>query len=68
MYTLTLNLFFITVVITHQNCHSFNIFTDDCENISQQNDVDLYDGKIDGVTNETIPYCEDTRPSVMGWY
>ena len=68
MYTLTLDSLFITVVITHQNCHCFNIFTDDCENIRSQKDVVTSDGKIDGVTNETISYCEDTRPSVTGWY
>ena len=68
MYTLTLYSLFITVVITHQNCYSFDIITDDCENIRSQKDVVTSDGKMDAVTNETIPYCEDTRPSVMGWY
>ena len=68
MYTLTLDSLFIPVVITHQNCHSFDIITGDCENISQQKGADTSDGKMDGVTNETISYCEDTRPSVTGWY
>ena len=36
--------------------------------IRSQKDVVTSDGKMDAVTNETIPYCEDTRPSVMGWY
>ena len=70
MYTLTLYSLFITVVITHQNCYSFDIITDDCEKIRSQKDVEkdvvTSDGKMDAVTNETIPYCEDTRPSVMG--
>ena len=55
-------------MITHDNCFSFNIFTDDCVNISQQNDVDLSDGNMVGVTNETISNCEDNQLSVTGWY
>ena len=70
MYTLTLDSLFITVVITHQNCHSFDIITDDCENISQQKGADTSHGKMDGVTNETtsISNIKDTQPSVAGWY
>ena len=68
MYALTFNSLFIAVVITHYNCFSFNIFTDDCVNISQQNDVDLSDGNMVGVTNETISNCEDNQLSVTGWY